>query len=172
MKMIMRATCTYAVLLFWLAFCGAQEALTPVETTLCELYQNPEQYAGKMIRVRGGSVSDLRIENTRHDSPAVKCSAYMRLVVVFPDQVKPEPPFQLIRDESYKKLDEALHSPGPIHIDATYEGRFDPAFVWRNGKRIRVSQNQVKGYGNKHQYDGRIVLRQVSDVWTKRLPQR
>lgn len=172
MKTLVRAACIFAILMFLFTLCWAQEAPTPLETTLCDLYEHPEQYAGKMIKVRGGSVGDLRIENMLHDSPAVKCSAYMRLVVVFPDQVRPIP-FQLVRDESYKKLSEALHSKGPIHIDATYEGRFEPAFVWRNGKRIRVGQNQIeKGYGNKHQYDGRIVLRQVSDVWAERLPSR
>jgi len=68
----------------------------------------------------------------------------MRIIVVFPDQVKPAPDFQLVQDESYKKLAEALHYPGPIHIDATYEGRLDAAFAWRDHKRIRLGQ-----YGGK-----------------------
>jgi hypothetical protein len=28
-----------------------------------------------------------------------------------------------------------------MHIDATYEGRFDAAFAWRDHKRIRVGDN-------------------------------
>jgi len=96
----------------------------------------------------------------------------MRIIVVFPDQVKPAPDFQLVQDESYKKLAEALHYPGPIHIDATYEGRLDAAFAWRDHKRIRLGQYGGKGYGKKHEYDGRIVLHQVSDVWAKPLPRR
>lgn len=170
--MLTPATYCCALLLLTIAFCWAQEAQQPVKATLCDLYQRPEEYAGKVIKVRAGSVGDLRIENTLHDSPAATCSAYMRLVVVFPDQVKPAPPFQLIRDESYEKLDQALRSPDQVHIDATYEGRFDPAFVWRDHKRIKLGQNHANGYGIKHQYDGRIVLRQVSDVWTMRLPHR
>jgi hypothetical protein len=94
------------------------------------------------------------------------------VIVVLPDQVKPAPDFQLVRDESYKKLQQALHDSVPIRIDATYEGRFDGAFVWRDRQRIRVGQDEVKGYGKKHEYDARIVLRQVSDVWAMPIPRR
>ena len=83
----------------------------------------------------------------------------MRIIVVFPDQVNPTPAFTLVQDDSYEKLRKALSYPGPIHIDATYEGRFDPAFAWRDHKRIKLSQDSEKGYGKKHNYDGRIVLR-------------
>jgi len=172
MKTIMRATWSCALLLITCGFGWGQDAVKPIETSLCELYQHPEDYAGKMIKVRAGSVGSLRIENTLHDSPAEPCPAYMRMVVVFPEQVEPAPPFQLVQDESYKKLAEALHSPGSTHIDATYEGRFDPVFVWRDHKRIRVGQGNEEGYGKKHEYDGRIVLHQVSDVWAKPLPRR
>lgn len=172
MKTIMQVACGCALLLTACWFCGGQDVVKPIETSLCELYQHPEHYAGKMIKVRAGSVGNLSIENTLHDSPAESCSSYMRMVVVFPQQVEPAPAFQLVQDESYKKLVEALHLPGPIHIDATYEGRFDPVFVWRDHKRIRVGQGNEEGYGKKHEYDGRIVLHQVSDVWTKPLPRR
>jgi hypothetical protein len=172
MKTVMRVTYGCVLLLACCGFCLGQDTAKLLEATLCDLYQHPEQYAGKMIKVRGGSVGDLRIDNILHDSHAEPCPTYMRLVVVFPDQIKPAPAFQLVRDESYKKLEEALHSTGPVHIDATYEGRFDAAFLWRDHKRIRVGQDDVKGYGKKHEYDGRIVLHQVSDVWTMRLPRR
>jgi hypothetical protein len=170
-KIVKSANCC-AVLLSCVALCCGQAAPQPVGATLCDLYQRPEEYAGKVVKVRGASVGDLRIESTLHDSSAKPCSAYMRLIVVFPDQVKPAPAFQLIRDESYEKLDQALRSPEPVHIDATYEGRFDPVFVWRDHKRIRVGQGHAKSHWIKHQYDGRIVLRQVSDVWTMRPPHR
>src|SRR5579864_3655774 len=152
MKITTQAICL--CILFLSGFCMGQDATKPIEVSLCELYQHPEQYAGKMVKVRGGSVSDLSISNVLHDAPAEPCSTYMRLVVVFPDQVKPAPAFQIVQDDSYKKLAESLHYPGPIHIDATYEGRFDPVFVWRDHKRIRVSQDdEEKGYGKKHEYD-------------------
>jgi hypothetical protein len=170
MKTIMRAACGCVLLLAGCGFCWGQDDAKPVEATLCDLYQHPEQYAGKMIKVRGGSVGELRIEDILHDSHAERCPTYTRIVVVFPDQVKPAPGFEQVRDESYKKLEKALHYAGPIHIDATYEGRFDAAFAWRDHKRIRVGQYAGKGYGKKHEYDGRIVLHQVSDVWAKPLP--
>ena len=63
---------------------------------------------------------------------------------------------------------------GPIHIDATYEGRFDAAFAWRDHKGIKLGQGNVneEGYGKKHDYDGRIVLHQLSDVRSKPLPRK
>jgi hypothetical protein len=170
MKKLMQAMCCCVFLLT--GFCWGQEGMKPVEVTMCDLFQHPEQYAGKMVRVRAGSVGDLRLENILHDSPSEACPAYMRLIVVFPDQVKPAPAFQLVRDESLKELEEALHRGGAIHIDATYEGRFDAAFVWKDHKRIRISRDEEKGYGKKHEYDGRIVLHQVADIWAKPLPRR
>ncbi len=170
MKNLMQAMCGCVLLLT--GFCWRQEEVKPVEVTLCDLYQHPEQYAGKMVKVRAGSVGDLRLDNILHDSPAEPCPTYMRLIVTLPDQVKPAPPFQLVRDKSFKALAEALHRGGAIHIDATYEGRFDAVFVWRDHKRIKISQDEEKGYGKKHEYDGRIVLHQVSDVWAKPLPRK
>jgi hypothetical protein len=172
MKTTTRATCSCVLLLAGWVFCCGQSAGQPIEATLCDLYQHPEQYAGKIIKVRGGSVGDLHIEDIMHDSHAEPCSAHMRIVVVFPDQVRPAPGYQLVQDESYKELVEALHRPGPIHIDATYEGRFDAAFAWRDHERIRVGEYAGKGYGKKHEYDGRIVLHQVYDVWAKLVPRR
>jgi hypothetical protein len=172
MKIISRLTyCGVLLLAGCLPFWG-QEYAKPAQITLCELYSHPEQYNGKMIKVRGGSLSELRIENIVHDLPTEPCPTYMRIIVVLPDQVKPAPDFQLVRDESYKKLQQALHDSVPIRIDATYEGRFDVAFVWRDRQRIRVGQDEVKGYGKKHEYDARIVLRQVSDVWAMPIPRR
>ncbi len=172
MKAIAQASCCLLLLTGCLLCWGQESSASPVAATLCDLYQHPEQYAGKMVKVRGGTVGDLHIEDTLHDSHAEPCPAYMRIVVVFPDQVRPAPGFELLKDESYRKFSEALHSPSPVHIDATYEGRFDPVFVWRDHKRIRVGQGNEEGYGKKHEYDGRIVLHQVSDVWAKPLPHR
>jgi len=96
----------------------------------------------------------------------------MRLIVVFPDQVKPAPGFDLVKDKSFKEFEDALYHPRPIDIGATFEGRFDAAFYWKNHKRIAVGQAQVKGYGKKHDYDGQIVLHQVSDIVAKPLPRK
>jgi hypothetical protein len=170
MRAIMRVVVSCILFPTGWAVCWGQNSVNPVQVSLCDLYEHPEQYAGKMVKVRGSG--GLRVEDALHDSHTEPCAAYMRIIVVFPDHVKPAPGFQLVQDDSYKQLSKALRSPGPIHIDATYEGRFDPLFVWRDHKRIRVSQNDEKGYGKKHEYDGRIVLHQVFDVWAKPLPRR
>lgn len=172
MKTILGAVFGCVLLLVHSGFCWGQGAAKPVEVTLCDLYQHPDQYHGKMVKVRGSSVDNLHLEDMLPDSPSQSCPDYMRLVVVFPNQVRPAPGFQLVEDEAFKKLAEALRFLGPIHIDATYEGRFDPVFVWRDHKRIRVGEGNENGYGKKHEYDGRIVLRQVSDVWAKPLPRK
>jgi hypothetical protein len=156
-----------------LGACGWNDVPTAVEATLCDLYTHPEKYAGKMVRVRAGSFGqELSLEDILHDSKTEPCPAYMRINVVLPDHVKPEPGFQLVRNEPYKKLEEGRAYSGPIHIDATYEGRFDAVFVWRDHKRISVGPSQAKGYGKKHRYDGRIVLREVSAVWAEPVPRK
>ena len=112
MRAIMRATSCCLLLLTGCGVCWSQDASNPVEATLCDLYQHPERYAGKMIKVRGGSVGELRIEDTLHDSHAETCPAYMRIIVVFPDQVRPAPGFQLVQDESYKSCQKRCTSQG------------------------------------------------------------
>jgi hypothetical protein len=172
MKTLLRVIFGCLLLLIECGFGLGQSPAGPIEVTLCELYQHPEDYARKIIKVRGGSISGRGIDDLMHDSKAVPCPTYMRIVVVFPDQVKPAPDFQLVRDESFEKLEDALNSKGPTHIDATYEGRFDAGFAWRNKERIRVGGYTGKGYGKKHFYDSQIVLQRVSNVWAMPLPHR
>jgi len=154
--------------------CGAvspgQDSAKPVAVTLCDLYQHPDRYQGRVVKVRAGSVSSLDIGDVLHDAPARACPSYMRMLVIFPDQTHSGPTLQLVKDEAYRKLSEALRYPGPVHIDATYEGRFDAAYSWRENKRVRVAGGAEGGYGKRQEYDGRIVLHQVSDVWSEPLP--
>jgi hypothetical protein len=131
--------------------------------------EHPEQYAGKIVKVRGTvGRHDLSIDDFA-ESP---CPAYMRVIVVYPNRINPSPGFELITDKSFKQLEDAVYQPGPVHIDATFEGRFDAAFYWRNHKRIAVGEGQLKGYAKKHDYDGQIVLHQVSDVAAFSLPRK
>ncbi|HKM80063.1 MAG TPA: hypothetical protein VJY15_03775 [Candidatus Acidoferrum sp.] len=169
MKTLMCVMFGCAVVLADPAICGGQRVPNPVEVTLCDLYQHPEQYTDKMVKVRGTVAgNDLWIDAFTEKA----CPTHMRLIVVFPDQVNPAPSFDLVRDKSFKELEDALYQPRPIHIDATFEGRFDAAFYWRDQKRIAVGRSQVKGYGKKHDYDGQIVLHQVSAVVVKSLPRK
>src|SRR5262249_38598950 len=53
MKLILSWACASILALSCCAWGRAQASSQPVDITLCELYQHPDQYAGKMIRVRG-----------------------------------------------------------------------------------------------------------------------
>jgi hypothetical protein len=139
-----------------------------LRVSMCDLYENPEQYAGKIVTVTASVVgSDLSLDDFSNEK---RCSAYMRVHLEFPGDVKPMPGFDLIRDEAFNKFFDDLHK--GMNVLATYEGRFDPAFVWRDRKRIRVSQDEEKGYGKKHQYDGRIVLHRISEVVGRPFPRK
>jgi hypothetical protein len=137
----------------------------PIETTLCDLYQHPDQYAGKIVKVRGTIAgNDMWIDAFTQKT----CSSWMSIVVVFPKQVKPAPDFDHVRDDSFKEFEDALYHQRPIHIEATFEGRFDSVVTVFEGKRTKTG----KGYGKDHEHDGRIVLHMVSDVVTKTLPRK
>ena len=170
MKARIGVMCGCMALAIGSALCHDQDLSKSLDVNLCDLYQHPEEYSGKIVRVRGGSVGGLWIENIFRDAPTTPCPAYMTIVVVFPHQVKPAPGFDLVRDESLAELEQGLHRARPMHIDATYEGRFDPLFVHRDGGRFKVGHHTQKGYGKNHFYDARIVLHRVSDVWTLPLP--
>lgn len=143
----------------------AQTTKVPVEVTLCDLYQHPEEYIGRMVTVRGDVAgNDLWIDAFNWQS----CSSWMRVIVVFPKDVKPSPAFELMSDGSFKQLMDALYGRRPVNIDAKFEGRFDSVVVVRDGDRIRIGD----GYGKKRDYDGRIVLKRVSEVVVKPLPRK
>jgi hypothetical protein len=151
-----------AFLLSLSVFSWAQASTQPIETTLCDLYQHPDQYAGKMVRVRGKIAGNDMWIDAFTEKP---CSSWMSIVLAFPDHVRPTPNFDLIKDDSFTKFEDAMYHSRPIHIEATFEGRFDSAITVENGKRIETG----KGYGKKHQHNGRIVLHRVSDVVARSL---
>jgi hypothetical protein len=134
---------------------GAGES--PTKATLCELYQHPEQFAGKIVSVRASVAgNDLWIDTFEQKA----CSSWMNVVVVLPEQVKPAPGFSLLHDDSLTTLLKSVRQ--GKGVQATFEGRFDAAFIWRDHKRIPVGTDP--GYGKKNRYGGRIVLQRVSDV--------
>jgi hypothetical protein len=76
--------------------------------------------------------------------------------------------FSFFQDESFAKFQDALHK--GMNVEATFEGRFDEAFVLRDHKRISVGSN--KGYGKKHRFGARLVLQRVSEVVARpKIPQ-
>jgi hypothetical protein len=166
-----------SAVLLALCYCAwGQENMRALEVTLCELYQHPEKYGGKMVKVRasfaGWKEQDLWIEDfTRERLTSLtseSCQSWINVTVVFPEKVKPAPDFDLVRDDSFKEFQDALYHKSPMHIDATFEGRFDTVLAVQGGKRVRVG----KGYGKKGNYDARIVLYSVSEVWTLILPRK
>jgi hypothetical protein len=140
----------------------------PLNVTACELYEHPEQYAGKMVEVRANvSGKDLALDDFSNQK---SCSAYMKLHLELPQDAKPVPTFDLLRDGAYRELFDNLQR--GMNVTATFDGRFDPAFVWHDQKRTRVAGSTNDGYGKKHRYDGRIVLRKVSDLLSRPMPGR
>jgi hypothetical protein len=139
----------------------------PLKVSMCDLYEHPDQYAGKTIEVRASvSSTDLSLEDFSNQKP---CSQYMRIDLEFPDK-NTGPNVDLVRDEAFNSFFDKLHQ--GLNVIATFQGRFDPAFVWREHKRIRVGHGTEKGYGKKHRYDGRIVLQRLSDVMGRPVPRK
>jgi len=67
----------------------------PLRVNLCDLYQQPEQYAGQMVEVRASVAgNDLWID----DFEAKPCPSWTPVVAVFPEQVSPRPQFDLVRE--------------------------------------------------------------------------
>jgi hypothetical protein len=163
--------CGYSWLLVVLfaSLTRGQPSSGPVKVSYCDLVTNPEQFAGKMIEVRA-TIVGYRAPSVEMPafSPQEPCSAYLNMALEFPNDVKPKPPFDLEKDSSYQKYQEALQK--PMRIEATLEGRFDLVFVWKDRKRVRVAEGS--GFGKKHSADARLVLRTMSDVKTWYKPRR
>jgi hypothetical protein len=171
MAILVRATIICIFVFVDCVLCSGRDDARPVEAILCDVYQHPEQYDGKMVKVRAAVIGiDFRDDLWIEDFAEKSCPAYMRVIVVLPEQVKPAPQFELVRDKSFKDFEDALHD--GKRVNATFEGRLDAAFHWRDRKRIAVGDSQAKGYGKKHGFDGRVVLHQVSDVVAKTVPSK
>jgi len=130
---------------------GAQSSEPPVQkTTLCDLYQHPEEYAGKIVQVHAHvSGKDLWIDDFQKEA----CPAWTNVIAMYPDQVQPPPGFSFVQDESFAKFQYAFRR--RMNVEATFEGRFDVAFVWRDHKRVSVAGSD-KGYGKKRKYGAQI----------------
>jgi len=96
------------------------------------------------------------------------CSSWTSVIVVYPGQVKPSPGFDLIRDDAFAKFFGDIRK--GMSVEATYEGRFDVSYVWRDHKRVVVGTE--KGYGKKGEYGARIVLHSISEVIARPMPHK
>jgi len=76
----------------------------------------------------------------------------------------------VVRDASFWEFCDKIRS---MNVQATFEGRFDAVYTWKEQKRVWVASAQhEKGFGKKGRYGGRIVLRSVSDVVAHHIPRR
>lgn len=167
MRIVMRHLAFLLLFVLYALLCYGQNG-APLKVAMCELYEHPEQYAGKLVVVRASVMgSDLALDDFSSQKP---CPAYMRLHLEFPKDVKPAPGFDVTHNEAYDELFQKMRQ--GMSVEATYEGRFDPAFVWREHKRVRVGESTGQGYGKKSRYDGRIVLQEVSDVVAHSMPRK
>jgi hypothetical protein len=152
--------------------CPGQAENEPLamKATLCDLAQHPEQYIGKMVKVRASVAgNDLWIDDFEQ-KPA--CPSWMGVILVLPEQVKPKADFDVVRDEPFNQLFAELHK--GMNVQATFEGRFEAVYTWRNQKQVWIGEGQEKskGFGKKGQYGGRIVLHRVSDILARPMPRR
>ena len=167
------SACGHAAFLLLLLTSGAvlgqeQKHADAANVTFCDLYSEPQKYAGKMIVVRAilYGYRDPTLEST--GTTKESCTSYMTIGLALPQDLKPSPDFTALKDESFQTFERARQH--GMRIVATFEGRFDPVFVWRDHKRVRVGEGQ--GFGREHLEDGRIILRRVSDVTTLLVPKK
>jgi len=139
-----------------------------VKTTMCSLWESPGEYAGKMVEVRANVIAtDMSYLWIDFQGCPLEVG-YMHLLAALPERVQPRPDFELEENSSAVELREALGR--HVAIIATFEGRFEPVFVWRNQQRIRVGEGE--GFGRRQDYDGRIIVRRISEVETLPIPYR
>jgi hypothetical protein len=158
------------VLILVLCNFGWGQGDAPMRTSLCELFKSPQQYSGKMVEIQA-TIVDFRDPSVELPSfaPHEACSAYLNTALELPQNVSHKPPFELVKDESFKKYEDAIRK--PMRIEATLEGRFEVASVWKDRKRVKIVEG-VEGYGKKHTADARLILRRISDVATQSMPRR
>jgi len=130
----------------------------PIPTTVTALAQRPMDFAGKVVSVKSRIIfgrgfliltqGDYRILDSEPGS----------------SEVKPKPPFDLIDDANWQKLNEAvLPQPPPRRqeqVIAIVEGRFDSAAVSWKRRFLRIRS----GFGHLGLYDHRLVIHRVLSV--------
>ncbi|HKO58855.1 MAG TPA: hypothetical protein VJ276_23510 [Thermoanaerobaculia bacterium] len=145
---------------------GVDLRASTVTVTLCDLYEHPEKYAGTTVIVRANATRSMAIEDFGTER---RCSAYMRLKVELPRRAEVAAGVVLKRDEALAEFFEKLRK--GMNVVATFEGRFDPVFVWRDRKRMKIKAESDVG-ATECQTDGRIILQRVSDVVGRPRPRR
>jgi len=150
------------VILFCLGCSLFGQELKPIDIDFCDALQHPEQYSGQMVRFRA------ELHFGRHFYIREGQCGPIALSYPSDSDVKPKPPFDLIRnDVFYKTREFALQNISPPDskdkrvVSVTMEGRFDSVFsLNKNSKVVRKG----KGFGPLGLYDNRLVLRSFEDA--------
>ena len=142
---MVRAFCVIVAALSVCAVAACAQSPTEAlaaKTSLCELAQNPEAFDGRMIWVRasamGRTVKDLWIDDFEQ-KPA--CSAWMGVIVALPEQLRPKPELDLVRDAPFQQFCADIRT---MNVQAIFEGRFEAAYTWKDQKRIGLASARGK----------------------------
>lgn len=158
---LLSAACRLAVCALLLTGAmSSNEAQTPTTTadrvTLCELYQHPEQYQGKVVQVYASiSGPELALDDL---AASTACPAQMKLKLEIPsehaiDQMNVETRADI------KVLRRGYHA----NQIAVIAGRFNAAFVRRDGVRTAIAGGDPQGYGRGRDFDGVLVLQSLTE---------
>jgi hypothetical protein len=137
-----------------------QSDTSAADVTMCDLYRNPKQYAGKMVQFRASVVRwDVKHFWLDDFAPPQGCEAYMRVATVFPNDVRPKVSFQFVRNDSWREFVVQIKLKD---VEAAFVGLFEPYFVSREHKRVRVTDDPA--FKKQNSYDVRLVLVSISNV--------
>ena len=173
MEVTRQIICWWALLLVGCGVCCGDQTAKPIPLTMCDLFEHPEQYTGKLVEVRGTSNGyPIWLWDVPIHGSTKTCSGWLNVTTVFPREVSPPPDFDLVRDESLGKFENAINR--HMGIIATYEGRFDILYVIRDGKRINLAtgKQERRRAGRMSFFDARIIIRSVSDVVSLPVPRK
>ena len=146
----------------WVLLSTAAAAPT-VETSVCQIVRNPENYSGKTVRFRAQLLSGRRF--------VVGAEGCEGIVVALPTDhwVKPKARFSFERNTDWEKLQrgkaELVGEPGAARgeVWGVFEGRLDSLSIVKNGKRIERDPRALQLAPD----DIRLVLKRVTGVEVK-----
>lgn len=166
----MKRTKLVAVVLLAFPVASGQvdNVVVPVPVTMCDLYKSPERYGGKLVQFRAVAMGrDLKHLWLDDFAPPQGCDAYMHVIAVLPSAVSSKTEVELVEDQAWRKFVTTLPS---MTVEATFVGVFNPYFVWREHRRVRVNDVVPSAYRKKTAYDARLVLRNVANVDARQAP--
>jgi len=139
--------------------CGLAQTLPPPaagSVDLCDLYQHPETYQGKIIQVYARiSGPELELD----DFPAKEaCPARMRLKLEFPS----EQVIDRMDIETRADVNVLRHRYHKNQV-ALIAGRFHAAYVHKGDQKLPVAGSPSQGYGLHHDFDGVILLQSLTE---------